>query len=789
MSDVFDARSAGEFDLQPDPRVLPMLGEINLEPWRCVAELIDNSVDGFLHAQRAGAPIEDPEVIVQLPTVANPNARVQVRDNGPGMSAAVLESAVRAGWTGNNPVDNLGLFGMGFNIATARLGLLTRVWTTRAGDNEWHGVGIDFDELRHRRSFRTPHLIRSKTDPSEHGTEVTIERLKPDHLQNIARTASQSRIRDQLAKSYAAILRPNGTPIGFSFQLNGRPVPGRSHCVWGENRSINLPNVGEVPAVITFNAPLQPRMYCLNCMRWLGADEVSCGPQCEVQQRTRRVHGWVGLQRYLSDADYGLDFIRNGRKIEIGVKELFEWPSDGVAEPEYPIDDPRKRGRIVGEIHIDHCRVHYDKTRFERTDWAWAEMVRVVRGEGPLRPERANQLGYGPNASPMYRLYQAYRRSVPRQRGGNGWTTRLLVVKDNARAQEMAQLFHQGHSDYQDDSKWWELAQAEELNDFRGTGGASGHPEIPEGFVDPEDDAARPPSSPPSPAQPAPANPPSTIVRPPAPPARERLPDLSRRYEVTGGPQVQVQSFAVARSDPGLGSLPWAFDLASAATRVFHFLVDPEHAAFRSATFSPRDALLAELARHVADFTRGSGAPIAFAVALADLRRRYAAADELDPTDIIREAEAALVAVARSIRGTLDEETCAALFAELQPEEQQAVFRRMAQRGVTTPAALVADGGFVEFLDRQALRHFFENHPELFLDGRYWEDPYSALDFGDAVSTALARKRAADRYASLLADAAWTADLDPTDLARRGREELIRAAISVQLLRPDVEIP
>lgn len=40
--------AGSEFNLEPSPRVLPMLGEINLDQWRCIAELIDNSVDGFL---------------------------------------------------------------------------------------------------------------------------------------------------------------------------------------------------------------------------------------------------------------------------------------------------------------------------------------------------------------------------------------------------------------------------------------------------------------------------------------------------------------------------------------------------------------------------------------------------------------------------------------------------------------------------------------------------------------------------------------------------------------------
>ena len=145
-----------EFTLLPDPRVLPMLGEISLEQWRCIAELVDNSVDGFLSSTRSGSSISSPEVHVVLPTSSAPQSKVVIRDNGPGMTSDMLEKAVRAGGTGNNPIDNLGLFGMGFNIATARLGSNTIVWTTRTGDSEWHGLRIDFDQLRRQGHFRTP---------------------------------------------------------------------------------------------------------------------------------------------------------------------------------------------------------------------------------------------------------------------------------------------------------------------------------------------------------------------------------------------------------------------------------------------------------------------------------------------------------------------------------------------------------------------------------------------------------------------------------------------------------
>ena len=70
VSDVAQA----EFDLNPDPRVLPMLGEINLELWRCIAELADNSVDGFLHAMRAGNGAAAPEVRITSPTTISDGA-------------------------------------------------------------------------------------------------------------------------------------------------------------------------------------------------------------------------------------------------------------------------------------------------------------------------------------------------------------------------------------------------------------------------------------------------------------------------------------------------------------------------------------------------------------------------------------------------------------------------------------------------------------------------------------------------------------------------------------------
>jgi hypothetical protein len=353
--DANGGQIASDFNLEPDPRVLPMLGEINLDQWRCVAELVDNAVDGFLKESRTTNSIAGAKVDVHLPQADSPGATLRVIDNGPGMTPDMLERAVRAGWSGNNPIDSLGLFGMGFNIATARLGSVTEVWTTRSGESEWHGLLIDFDMLRQQRHFRTPRLSRAKADPEQHGTEITIKQLKPEQRRWLAKNANQTAMRKRLAQAYSSMLRPNGIPIGFELYVNHKRVEARRHCLWNEDRLVPGSGGTSIQAVIRINHALADRLYCINCMSWLVDAEVggSC-PNCEtmksVVKRERKVTGWLGIQRYLDQSEFGIDFIRNGRKIEIGNKDLFSWNDGESEEREYPIDDPRNRGRIVGVL-------------------------------------------------------------------------------------------------------------------------------------------------------------------------------------------------------------------------------------------------------------------------------------------------------------------------------------------------------------------------------------------------------------------------------------------------------
>ena len=79
-----------------------------------------------------------------------------------------------------------------------------------------------------------------------------------------------------------------------------------------------------------------------------------------------------------------------------------------------------------------------------------------------------------------------------------------------------------------------------------------------------------------------------------------------------------------------------------------------------------------------------------------------------------------------------------------------------------------------------------EAHPELFFDGRYWDVEYATLDYGRATATEAAQAQILRYYASLLTDAVWLAEQDPTDLAEASRARLLRAALALELLTANV---
>ena len=79
---------------------------------------------------------------------------------------------------------------------------------------------------------------------------------------------------------------------------------------------------------------------------------------------------------------------------------------------------------------------------------------------------------------------------------------------------------------------------------------------------------------------------------------------------------------------------------------------------------------------------------------------------------------------------------------------------------------------------------FFKANPELFFDGRCWEDAYSTLDYGHAFANQEAQRQVVQYYAALLADAVWMAEQDAGDLSQHSKARLLRGPTGPGTARP-----
>lgn len=488
MQEALDNRDS--VDITPDPRILKMLGEIAFEPHKCIGELIDNSIDAFINEPptNSGPTSAQPQITIRIPNrreIELSLGQIVVEDNGSGMTFEQVINAARAGFSGNTPLDNLGLFGMGFNIATARLGRVTQLRSGRVGMERWSIIEIDLDSLQQQRSFRVTPRFEPKRF-NDHGTRITISHLKSEQAIQIAsgirgRTQkSVAGLRKWIGRTYAKYLSESVPALNdnqLSIVINSRSVDPYKWCVWDNSRYVEIGSrtrAGErerIQAHQPIDLVLGEGEYCTNCLSWM--PEIThepgkcnfCQQPCLVR-RERKMKGWIGIQRHLHPSEFGFDFLRNGRAILQWDKRMFTWrdPDEGIEELEYPIDQQRSRdGRIVGEIEIDHVPVHYQKDSFEEDSPLWAEVLNSLRGTSPLRQHVARRKQLPQNESFLADIYRGFNRTRTIEGGRvegsvrdrkTPWARDLII--DQSVAEDYYRRFLDNDPDYQDDSKWFE---------------------------------------------------------------------------------------------------------------------------------------------------------------------------------------------------------------------------------------------------------------------------------------------------------------------------------------------
>ncbi|WP_439678236.1 ATP-binding protein [Embleya sp. MST-111070] len=423
---------------------MSVLADIPMGRSECLAELIDNALHRL---EDAGEEANGAQLVLidfEAGTEHRRQSSVVVRDNGPGMDGLSLERAFAAGWTDREARHHE--IGIGLTVATARLGRHITLRSTRALDLCWTVIAWDLSEAG-QPNWAAAVWTERKAEAGDHGTEITIRGLREPWQQSMGPP-----LRRMLGDKFGYLLREGKLRLS----VNGRPVPPRLHCVWAENRTVRMGN-RDVNAVQPIDVPLPTSGVCADCRHAATEPQELCA-RCGGERFTyvdRRITGWIGVQRYTDDTDYGIDFLRNGRKILTRDKSLFTWrsPDDDTEILEYP---EMRVGRIVGEVHCDHVPVAYSKNAFDYESPEWQQVVRAVRGDGPLGVLRSKQFGYPPNLSPLGIIFGAYRRTDPGLRylfPGDGRTSLANAAREWGRA------FHRGDPAYASDEIWYAAAQ------------------------------------------------------------------------------------------------------------------------------------------------------------------------------------------------------------------------------------------------------------------------------------------------------------------------------------------
>lgn len=485
--------SEQEITITPDPQILQILTYLEMRPIDSLCELIDNSIDSLSESPSESGGL----IVVELPSrreVEEGNAQVRIRDNGPGMTLEQLEDALRAGYSSKNRYGSLGLFGVGFNIATGKLGCQTRLVTARVQDDFAIETLVDLITLKKTGNFKVKASRIPKPQGFTNGTIIEVKKPWGTGNQNFGfmlKLISLGRPKTLalLGKIYATLLRANRVRI----IVGEDSVEPHYHCVWDDSRFVEHMKHGKIPAVYRFeNKVIHTYKKCATCHMTLLPGEYHCSdPSCKCSStitQEEKISGWVGIQRYLDASHFGIDLIRNGRAIRSLEKEAFfqfQDPETGDPIVDYPIDN--RDGRIIGEIHLNHVPVDPAKQNFERSSPEWKRAIEYLRGGSSLQPEKP---GAENNHSPVFKLYQGYRKV--RNPGKRSMTMGKWLPGSNestalsrSEIDELKAKFDNREPGYFDDSEWWKLVEQAEVKPVAGLRMCpSCHLESPDGLED-----------------------------------------------------------------------------------------------------------------------------------------------------------------------------------------------------------------------------------------------------------------------------------------------------------------
>ncbi|MBV6420931.1 MAG: hypothetical protein DAHOPDDO_02197 [Ignavibacteriaceae bacterium] len=751
------------FDLTPSPQLLQLLGDLNFKGWQCIAELIDNSIDAIISSQNLGP--DQKKIIVKLPTPSKirNNEPIIIEDFASGMDERQLENAVRAGFSNKSTQSNIGLFGMGFNVATARLANSVEVWTSTKDMNIEIGVSIDLREMVHKKSFIRPKLTRPKSENKKSGTEIKIFNYKG----NTEALLKKREIIENLNNAYTERIF---NELGIHIIVNDEEIKPIKFCTWSERVSVKVGH-DNIPAYQRINVLLNRELFCESCRSWIGKDvETSLNIECPNCQTTGSIikkeislKGWVGIQRFADPDHYGIDISRNGRILKKLDKSFFHWMDERAKDdfrfhPEYPRDNELYNGRIVGQVEANFIVPKYTKDDFYTEDHNWILAVKYLRGEMPLQTNLGNAFGYeGLNLSPIGTLFRGYRRIDP-----PGHKTLMFAKEDGKsdykRQKSWGQKFYDGDPEFQDEDKW-----LEEISKELKSTASSFDPFNPTGSDNVETDNSFTRTTTEVRAEKYPGN---KILRKTLRIDLESLID-EKPFELT------LIDFAPENEI----NLPVIFEPQGSIGR-FNVYLNNQHPMFRDFDDGYEELIFMEVANKYS-MMKNNSEEWTITRIYYELKSKYAPETMLSVTNLVTKASSLMREIQNKLisgEGIL----LPRLPVLSESEEKNLIKRHLDLEGKTINQLkfFLLNTKFLKYMDLNYLFKFIEDFPEIIYDGKILNLPYSELDDDN-------KQYQLKKYSDYFGDVYWFMN----DLAKEGDEatkklksQIIRNRLSIEIL-------
>lgn len=774
-------------DITPTPRILRTLGDIPFSAWQCLAELIDNSLDAFSYAESIGSVLKAPriDIVWSSDHVAASEREIVIQDNGFGMSLDTLQKAAKAGYSSNDPIHSLGLFGMGFNISTARLGDETLFLSTIAEASEWVGIKIGFEQLIRQQTFSAPVVWEQKRNPGESGTKIIIKNIKEGMFTELRK--KESAIRRQLEVIYTPIL----SRAKVSIYVQGKKLSPRPHCVWAESRFVVRKGV-RVYAIQKIDRDLGVTYFDTERNRYLSEGEnaeldilISRGGvlPTQITRRSRHLTGWIGIQRFADPTSFGLDFVRNGRKILVSDKSLFgyENPDTGTYTVEYPVElGSTVGGRIVGELHVDYMIPSYQKNSFDSTERAWRLTVEAIRGAGPILPMKRQALGYdGDNESPLAVLVNAYRRTDP--------GTKNLAIR-NADAREFAKRFDTGDPKYRTDDVWYRVAQ--ECDRERGDG-ETGLTSVNRGFVPSDDISLYLPAQQDDDASsgvvPSMATQQKAVraIAVPEVPDRDNLilnsdrdETLTAKYAYGNTPSIHVTAWRLREGQIKIQGMRVPYLFFQDGVEV-DFFFDLTHPIISEYPLSPKQLLLQGVAERFSLRDRGTSTQVAF----IGLVENHMIEERINPQALQERAHSIISHIREKLPILLSQQfyVLKQLIQAVEAEEEELAKRLLAEAPQLLQPYQNSDDEakkVLAYVSEATIPRLISAFPHEFLDGKLFLQPYSNVTLGSDSMRDRLRQNSVNRVLSYLSDVIFLLQSGKP----QNKAELMRHAHTLSLL-------